>query len=163
VAYDETGVDQVEFLISANPGEPPRPLARIASGGELARFMLALKTALSDVDETPVLVFDELDQGVGGRMGHVIGEKLWQLARRHQVLCITHLPQVASYADAHYVVAKAVDGGRTTTTVAPLNPEQRAQELALMMAGPGAGPAARRSAEELLTRAADWKRQNSPA
>ncbi len=156
-AFDNTGADQVEFLISANPGEPPRPLARIASGGELARFMLALKSVLSEADETPVLIFDELDQGVGGRMGHVIGEKLWLLARRHQVLCITHLPQVAAYADAHYLVSKATQGERTTTSVHRLSDAERVEEVALMLGGVHAGPAARQGAAELLGSADAWK------
>ncbi|HEV8613339.1 MAG TPA: DNA repair protein RecN [Gemmatimonadales bacterium] len=161
VAFDDTGVDQIEFQMSANPGEPPRPLSHVASGGELARVMLALKSVLARVDETPILIFDELDQGVGGRMGHVIGEKLAQLARTHQVLCITHLAQVASYADAHYAVRKLVADGRTTIAVERLGTEDRIEELAVMLAGAQAGPAARRSAEELLARAADWREKVS--
>ena len=157
VAFDENGVDQVEFLIAPNRGEAPRSLARIASGGELARLMLALKSALAAVDETPVLVFDELDQGVGGRMGHVIGEKLWRLSQMHQVLCITHLAQVAAYADAHYVAGKAIDGDRTIATVERLSDDQRSGELTAMLAGANAGEAARRNAEELLAGVQEWK------
>jgi len=160
VAFDETGADRVEFLISANAGEAPRPLARIASGGELARLMLALKSALAVVDETPVLVFDELDQGVGGRMGHAIGEKLWRVSRLHQVLCITHLAQVAAYADAHYVAGKRLDDGRTVATVERLGDGDRVDELTAMLAGANAGEAARRNAEELLERVAEWKQRN---
>lgn len=156
-AFDATGADQVEFLIATNPGEPPRPLARIASGGELARVMLALKSVLSEADEIPVLIFDELDQGVGGRMGHVIGEKLWRLARRHQVLCITHLPQVAAYADAHYLVTKTQVGARTATAVTRLSERERVEELSAMLGGANAGRAARDGAEELLARARAWK------
>jgi DNA repair protein RecN (Recombination protein N) len=156
-AFDETGADQAEFLIAANPGEPPRPLARVASGGELARFMLALKSVLSEADETPVLIFDELDQGVGGRMGHVIGEKLWRLAQRHQVLCITHLPQVAAYADNHFLVSKATRGERATTAITRLSDTERVDELALMLGGAHAGPAARQGAEELVAHAEEWK------
>lgn len=158
VAFDETGADQVEFLIAPNPGELPRPLARIASGGELARFALALKSVLSSVDRTPILVFDELDQGVGGRTGHVVGEKLWRLARNHQVLCITHLAQIAAYADAHYAASKVVEHGRTVTRIKLLGPDERLEELAAMLGGTKAGPAARQSAKELLARAAEWKR-----
>jgi DNA repair protein RecN (Recombination protein N) len=143
--------------MSANPGEPPRPLAQIASGGELARFMLALKTALSAVDETPILVFDELDQGIGGRMGHVVGEKLWQLSRRHQVICITHLPQVAAYADAHYVVTKQPMDERTVTRVDRVLDDSRAQEIALMLGGHATSGAALEAAAELLNNAARWK------
>lgn len=157
VAFDETGADHVEFLISANAGEAPRPLARIASGGELARLMLALKSALAAVDETPVLVFDELDQGVGGRMGHAIGEKLWRVSRVHQVLCITHLAQVAAYADAHYVAGKRLDDGRTIATVDRLGDADRVDEVTAMLAGANAGEAARRNAAELLERVVEWK------
>jgi DNA repair protein RecN (Recombination protein N) len=156
-AWSETGVDGVEFLVSLNPGELPRPLARVASGGEMARLMLALKSVLSEVDDIPVLIFDEVDQGVGGRMGHVIGEKLWRLAQSRQVLCVTHLPQVAAYADAHYSVRKVVEEGRTTTRVDRLEREARVPELAAMLGGRHAGAAAHRSAEELLERAEDWK------
>jgi DNA repair protein RecN (Recombination protein N) len=120
--------------------------------------MLALKSVLTGADETPVLIFDELDQGVGGRMGHVIGEKLWMLARHHQVLCITHLPQVAAYADTHYLVSKDTTGERTTTAVTQLEDDRRIAEIALMLGGAHAGPAAREGAVELLERAADWKR-----
>jgi DNA repair protein RecN (Recombination protein N) len=157
VAFDETGADRVEFLISPNPGEGARPLARIASGGELARLMLALKAALADVDQTPVLIFDELDQGVGGRMGHTIGEKLWRVSRLHQVLCITHLPQVAAYADAHYVAGKRPEDERTVATVDRLAAEDRVAELTAMLSGANAGDAARRNAEELLGRVGEWK------
>ncbi len=157
VAFDETGVDRVEFLMSANAGEPPRPLVQIASGGELARFMLALKSALSAVDETPVLIFDELDQGIGGRMGHVLGEKLWRLSREHQVVCITHLPQVAAYADAHYAVGKVVEGGRTVTRVERLTEEGRVAEITQMLGGSAAGSAMEHTARELLDAAARWK------
>ena len=143
--------------MSANSGEPSRPLAQVASGGELARFMLALKSALSAVDETPVLIFDELDQGIGGRMGHVVGEKLWQLSRQHQVLCITHLPQVAAYADAHFAVTKVLEGGRTVTRVERLGDEERKRELAQMLGGTTAGSGMLETAKELLDSAARWK------
>ena len=161
VAFDETGADRVEFLISPNAGEGPRSLARIASGGELARLMLALKAALAEVDETPVLIFDELDQGVGGRMGHAIGEKLWRVSRLHQVLCITHLAQVAAYADSHYVAGKRLDDGRTVATVERLTDGDRVEELTAMLAGTNAGAAARRNAEELLERVGQWKRRSA--
>ena len=100
--FDAKGMDDVEFMLSANPGEPPRPLAKIASGGEAARIMLALKRVLTAADQTPTLIFDEVDQGIGGRIGAVVGEKLWSLSNAHQVLCVTHLPQLASYADVHF-------------------------------------------------------------
>jgi DNA repair protein RecN (Recombination protein N) len=157
-AIDETGTDHVEFLASTNPGEPPRALARIASGGELARIMLAFRSALAAVDRTPVLVFDELDQGVGGRTGHYIGERLAHLSRYHQVLCITHLPQVAVYADRHYGAAKRIVAGRTVTSVECFNDAQRTDETAAMLAGPRASAAARANAHQLLEQARTWKR-----
>lgn len=157
VAFGEYGIDEADFLVVTNPGEAPRPLAKVASGGELSRLMLAVKSAIAGADPVPVLIFDELDHGVGGRMGHVIGEKLWQLAREHQVLCITHLPQVACYGDAHYVVAKQVVDGRAATSVSRVEAEQRIEELALMLGGARAGSAARNSANELLRGSLEWK------
>ncbi|MBP6016743.1 MAG: DNA repair protein RecN [Candidatus Promineofilum sp.] len=139
LSFDQTGIDQVEFLISANPGEPPKPLARVASGGETARLMLALKTALAQVDQTPTLIFDEIDQGIGGRVGDVVGRKLWGLAAEanHQVVVVTHLPQLAGYGDAHFHVSKAVDAGRTITHVAGLDQSGRVRELAAMLGTQG--------------------------
>lgn len=133
VAFDETGIDKVEFLIAPNPGEGLKPLVKIASGGETSRLMLALKRVLTQADSIPTLVFDEIDQGIGGRVGSVVGEKLWQLGRNHQVLCVTHLPQLAAFGDQHYSVRKEVDGGRTTTHVAVLAGEPRQVELAQML------------------------------
>jgi DNA repair protein RecN (Recombination protein N) len=158
VVLHEMGADEVTFLFSANPGEEPRSLARIASGGELSRLMLALESVLLGADETPVLVFDEIDQGVGGRMGHVLGQKLWRLARHRQVFCVTHLPQMAAYADAHYVGAKHLAQGRTITRVQRTEGDERVRELALMLAGERAGAAAHEGARELLSEAAAWKR-----
>jgi DNA repair protein RecN (Recombination protein N) len=132
---DLTGFDRVEFQVAPNPGEPLRSLAKIASGGETARLMLALKAALAEVDDVPVLIFDEVDAGVGGRSGHVIGEKLAELSRNHQVLCVTHLPQVASYADAHFRIVKSVEGERTRTSVERLADDARIEELAAMLGG----------------------------
>ena len=135
VHFDATGIDRVEFLVAPNPGEPLRPLARIASGGETARLMLALKASLAAVDQVPVLIFDEVDQGVGGRSGRVIGEKLAELSHSHQVICVTHLPQIASFADAHYRIVKTVEGDRTRTTVSRLDEAGRVEELAAMLGG----------------------------
>jgi len=146
-AFDTHGLDTIAFLVSANPGEPMRPLARVASGGETSRLMLALKTVLGRADETPTLIFDEIDQGIGGRIGGTVGRKLWELTVhngvntskknagdiRHQVLCITHLPQLAVYGDLHYHVAKQVIDGRTITEVHPLTNDSRITELARMM------------------------------
>lgn len=132
-AFDETGIDQVEFLIAPNPGEGLKPLVKIASGGETSRLMLALKNVLAQADYVSTLIFDEIDQGIGGRIGSVIGEKLWQLGRQHQVLCITHLPQLAAFGDQHFCVQKVVDAGRTMTQVTELDYEARLNELAQMI------------------------------
>lgn len=152
---DATGCDRVEFLIAPNPGEGLKPLVKIASGGETARLMLALKTTLAHADPTPTLIFDEIDQGIGGRVGAVVGAKLWQLGRAHQVLCITHLPQLAAFGDAHYRVEKRVHNGRTVTHVYRLNDAERLQELAQMLGT--SGEAGLRGAEQLLQEAAQLK------
>ena len=157
LAFDRTGVDQIEFLLSPNPGEPLKPLARIASGGESARLLLAMKSILSAVDAVPTLVFDEVDVGVGGRSGQVVGEKLWGLREGHQVLCITHLPQVAAFADLHLSIAKHVVGERTQTSVRPLSAPERIEELAAMLDGVPISDASRLSATTMLERAAAFK------
>lgn len=148
LAFDRTGTDRVEFVISPNVGEPLKPLARVASGGETSRLMLALKTVLSLADETPTLIFDEVDAGIGGRVGAVVGRKLWSLTPEHQVLCVTHLPQLAAYADAHFRVAKMVVGQRTVTGVGLLEPEERTAELAVMLGADR--PETRQSVEAML-------------
>jgi len=134
-AFDQTGIDKVQFLLSTNPGEPLKPMAKVASGGETARLMLALKTALAQVDETPTLIFDEIDQGIGGRVGDVVGQKLWGLTAvgEHQVIVVTHLPQLAGYGDTHFHVSKQVVDGRTKTAVTSLDREGRINELAAML------------------------------
>ena len=144
------GGDYVEFRFAPNPGEPPRPMARIASGGEASRLSLALKVVLANADETPVLIFDEVDAGVGGRNAGALGERLRDLSAFHQVICVTHLPQVAAFASLHLHVGKRVEEGRTFTDARILGPEERAQELAAMLAGEGAGDEARATAEALL-------------
>ncbi len=133
VSFDATGIDRVEFLIAPNPGEGLKPLVKIASGGETSRLMLALKNVLAQADNIPTLIFDEIDQGIGGRVGMVVGEKLWQLGRRHEVLCVTHLPQLAAFGDQHFRVLKQVEGGRTITHVEQLNDHNRLEELAQML------------------------------
>jgi DNA repair protein RecN (Recombination protein N) len=133
VSFDENGIDRVEFLIAPNPGEGLKPLVKIASGGETSRLMLALKKVLTQADAIPTLIFDEIDQGIGGRVGTVVGEKLWQLGRQHQVLCITHLPQLAAYGDQHFSVRKLVEDGRTSTRVDALYDQKRLMELAQML------------------------------
>ena len=178
VAFDASGLDQVEFLISANPGEPLKPMARVASGGETARLMLALKSTLAHADATPTLIFDEIDQGIGGRVGAIVGQKLWLLTGTgtpaagapagaqkenrqnnyqvhevaHQVLCITHLPQLAAFGDFHYAVNKRVFAAngeeRTGTVVRQLEGEDRLDELTQMLGA--SGSAGRRSVEEMM-------------
>lgn len=143
-----TGFDTVEFQFAPNPGEPARPLRAIASSGELARVMLALKTVLAAEDEIPVLVFDEVDANVGGETANAVGEKMRQIARARQVLCITHLAPVAAAADTHFVVTKQVRDGRTTSDIQPLSAKQRVDELARMLGGQG--EAARKHAAALL-------------
>ncbi|MCB9077988.1 MAG: DNA repair protein RecN [Anaerolineaceae bacterium] len=157
VACDDTGIDRVEFLISPNPGEPLKPLAKVASGGETSRIMLALKNVLAIADETPTLIFDEIDQGIGGRIGGVVGQKLWMLASQghHQVLCVTHLPQIAGYAELHYHVAKQVSGGRTKTDIQALTGEAQINEMAQMLGI--LSDSTRQSAREILKEAAAAK------
>ncbi len=132
-AFGPQGMDKVEFLIAPNPGEGLKPLAKIASGGETSRLMLGLKGVLARADHTPSLVFDEIDQGIGGRVGAVVGEKLWKLTASHQVFCITHLPQLAAFGDAHLRIEKQVADGRTITTARLLKGEERQEELASML------------------------------
>lgn len=157
IGFDQTGIDRVEFLIAPNAGESPRPLARIASGGETARLMLALKSILSEADATPTLIFDEIDVGVGGRSGQPVGEKLWSLGREHQVLVISHLPQIAAFAEVHYRITKSEQGGRTETQVDQLSDEQRLDELAAMLDGTPVTAASRENARQMLDRIARWK------
>ncbi len=159
--FDSTGIDRVEFLVSPNPGEPLKPLAKLASGGETSRLMLALKAVLGAADRTPTLIFDEIDQGIGGRTGGVVGRKLWGLTRpgngnyRHQVICVTHLPQIASFGDSHFHIRKEIAGERTITRVAELRGERRIDELAQMLGA--ATETTRQSAEEMLADVAKEK------
>lgn len=155
-AFGPTGIDHIEFLIAPNPGEPFKPLAKIASGGETSRLMLALKTILSRADIVPILIFDEIDAGISGRSGQTVGEKLWQLGQTHQVLCVTHLPQIAALGDCHFRVAKAIKGERTTTQVQALVDAERVAELSQMLGGARTA-AAEANADELLSRASAWK------
>lgn len=156
LAFDATGIDKVEMLLSANPGEALRPLAKVASGGEAARIMLALKRVLTAADHTPTLIFDEVDQGIGGRIGTVVGEKLWTLTHGHQVMVVTHLPQLAGFADRHYHVKKIAQADRTSTQVTMLDNEaDRISELAAMLGTIGESGMA--SARDILTEAAARK------
>ena len=155
------GCDSVRFLLSANAGEDLRPLARIASGGELARIMLALKNVLAEQDQVGTLVFDEVDTGVSGRAAQRIAEKMAQVSCRKQVLCVTHLPQLAAMADTHFSVEKGEQGGRTYTRVLCLDRQQRAQELARLTGGAHVTEALLRSAEELLDEAEAYRKKLS--
>jgi len=148
IGFDHNGFDRVEFLIAPNPGEGFKPLAKIASGGETSRLMLGLKNVLARADEVPSLIFDEIDQGIGGRVGMIVGQKLWNLSRSHQVFCVTHLPQLAVFGDEHYQVQKQIQGNRTLTRVERLHDEPRLLELSQMLGEVGEGTL--RSAHELM-------------
>ena len=156
LAFDHNGYDWIEFLVAPNPGEGLKPLAKIASGGETSRLMLALKNVLARADEIPSLIFDEIDQGIGGRVGLVVGQKLWNLARNHQVFCVTHLPQLAAFGDEHYQVQKLVKDKRTLTRVEPLKGESRLLELAQMLGDVGEGTL--RSAHEIFQTAQEMSK-----
>lgn len=153
--FGQAGQDTVEFMFSANPGEPLKPLAKVASGGELSRVMLALKTILADSDRVPVLIFDEVDAGVGGAVAEVMGARLRSLSQHHQVLCVTHLPQVGSQAHAHYLVEKLVRQNRTVTQVRLLNRDEQEEEVARMLAGVTVTKKARAAAAEMIASAKD--------
>ena len=152
-APDATGCDAVDFLFAPNPGEAARPLREIASTGEIARVMLAVKTVVAEHDAIPVLVFDEIDSNIGGEVGRAVGEKLRAVARHHQVIAITHLPQSAVYGARHLAVAKAVSGGRTRSTIQPLEGEARVAEIARMLGGTSLTSVVEQHARELLSRA----------
>lgn len=143
------GMDEAEFLISTNPGEAPRPLAAVASGGELSRIMLAIKVVLADKDATGTLVFDEIDTGISGRTAQKVSEKMEKIARSHQVICITHLPQIAAMADAHFLIEKAVEGGATISHIRLLAAEEEIEELSRMLGGVEITAAVRENAVEM--------------
>ncbi len=149
----EHGADRVEIVFAPNPGEAPRPLRKIASGGELSRIMLAVKAVLAEVDRVPTLVFDEIDTGVGGRLGSALGKTLSELSRHHQVLCVTHLPQMASFARHQWVIRKHTERGRTRTTITPLAENDRVEELAAMLRGDSAAETTRQEAMAMLVEA----------
>jgi len=157
ISFYPTGLERVEFLIESNPGEGFKPLIKIASGGETSRLMLALKYVLAQADQIPTLIFDEIDQGIGGRVGGIVGNKLWGLGRQHQVICVTHLPQLAAYGDLHFHVEKSLSDGRTTTKVKQLLGQDRIQELAQMLGS--VSESTLQSARELIQ---DVKKQTAP-
>ena len=146
----EKGVEQTEFLISLNPGESPRPLRQIASGGEISRIMLAIKTVIAETDNIPVLVFDEIDTGISGRIARVVGKNLKDVSHKHQIICITHLPQIASMGDIHYSVDKETHSGRTRTIVRKLSDEDRVVEIAKLLGGEKITDSTLETARELL-------------
>jgi DNA repair protein RecN (Recombination protein N) len=148
-----SGADQIEMLFSANPGEEPRPLRKIASGGELSRLTLAVKTVLATALQVPTLIFDEIDTGVGGRLGAALGKTLAELSKHHQVICVTHLPQTASFAHRQWVIRKHVERGRSRTTIRLLEPDERIEELAHMLRGESAAEGTRKEAMAMLREA----------
>ncbi len=153
IAGTEWGLDQIEFYISPNPGEDFKPLVKIASGGEISRIMLALKSILAEVDRVPLLIFDEIDTGVSGRIARAVGNRIGKLAETHQILCITHLPQIASFGNVHFRVEKFVEKGRTFTRVVSLHDDQRVEEIASLMAGQQISESILESARQLLEEA----------
>jgi DNA repair protein RecN (Recombination protein N) len=157
------GLNRVEFLFSANPGEPLAPLTQVASGGELSRVLLAIKGVLATGDEVATYVFDEVDAGVGGSVAQAIGQRLHLASHSHQVLCITHLPQIAAFADAHYRVDKLTQRGRTITRVVQLSEDDRVEELARMLGGAKVTESARQHARELIEQARSGVPQPAPA
>jgi DNA repair protein RecN (Recombination protein N) len=147
-----TGIDRATFLIAPNIGEALKPLASIASGGELSRVVLALKALLAKTDSVETVVFDEVDAGIGGGVAEVVGKKLADLAKHHQVICITHLPQIAKFGDRHYCISKHVSQGRTRTSIHLLNDEDRYKEIARMLGGEKITQATLEHAREMLNR-----------
>jgi DNA repair protein RecN (Recombination protein N) len=156
-AVTRDGLEKAEYMVSTNPGEPMRPLKTIASGGETSRIMLAVKSALKKVDPIPTLVFDEIDAGIGGRSGDNVGRKLLSLSRQHQVICITHLPQIACFADSHVKIEKRLNAGRATTNIQAVEGDNRIEELAAMLGSGAAGREMLKGAEKMLDNASQWK------
>jgi DNA repair protein RecN (Recombination protein N) len=146
------GIDSVQFIIKTNPGDDFKPLTSIASGGEISRVMLAIKTVLAEVDEIPVLAFDEVDAGIGGKTGEKIGEKLLEISKYRQIICITHLPQIASLPGQHFVVEKNINNNETFLTVRELNEYERIGEIARMISGTNVTDTTIKQARELIGR-----------
>ena len=149
----EKGFDEVEAYVSLNPGEPSRPLREVGSGGELSRIMLSIKTVLADIDKVPTLVFDEIDTGISGRTAEKVGEKLKKIAKKHQVILITHLPQIAAKADRHFLIEKTVAEGKTKTEIQALSEEESIEELARLLGGEERSEAAVENARSLKKKA----------
>ncbi len=159
--FNRNGIDIVEFMVSTNPSEPIKPLAKIVSTGEMSRFMLALKSAFSEADDIPVLIFDEIDIGVGGRSGEIIGKKLRALSRTRQVICVTHLAQIAAYADAHFKITKVLSGNRALSKMERLEGDSMIREISVMLSGPQPTDKAFSNARELVQKAKEWKKSNA--
>lgn len=158
IKCSKKGLDKVEFLISTNTGEPLKPLEKIVSGGETSRIMLAMKNILAKVDSIPCMIFDEIDAGIGGRTAQIVGEKLSRVAMNHQVICVTHSPQIASMGDVHYLIRKQINNGRTFTTVLELNDEERIKELSRMLGGAEITENTQIHAKEMLNMAQQIKK-----
>jgi len=152
---NQTGIDNVEYLISPNIGEELKPLAKIVSGGELSRIMLAIKGIMAKGDKIPILVFDEIDAGIGGKTAEIVGKKLKALSKNHQVICITHLPQIASFADRHMKIEKTVANKRTVVTIKQIDKNDRTEEIARMLSGE-LTDVSLKHAKELLKKAANY-------
>jgi len=159
--FSQNGVDVVEFMVSTNPSEPIKPLAKIASTGEMSRFMLALKSAFSEAGNMPILIFDEIDIGIGGRSGEIIGKKLSALSRTRQVICVTHLAQIAAYADAHFRITKILPGNRAVSKMEKLEGDSMIKEISVMLSGPHPTDKAFSNAQELIQKAKEWKKSNA--
>ena len=155
--YTANGIDDAEFLISTNPGEPVKPLGKVASGGELSRIMLAVKTVLADHDAVDTLIFDEIDTGISGRTAQMVSEKMNVLAKKHQIISITHLPQIAAMADAHYLIQKSVQNQSTVSTIRRLDEKESVEELARMLGGVEITETVRENAREMKVLAAEKK------
>ena len=156
-AYTADGIDKIEFQVATNPGEPMRSMAAIASGGETSRIVLAIKSALKVADPIPTLIFDEIDMGVGGRSADSVGRKLATLTSFHQVLCITHLPQIACFGDSHFKLVKEIDSGRASTKVETIEGQNRLKELAAMLGSERNSGVMLKGAEALVKNAEKWK------
>ncbi len=157
VAFNKHGIDKVSFVASTNPGEPLKPLQNIASTGEASRFTLAIKNVLAQTDSVPIIILDEIDIGIGGRSGGIIGKKIWALSRHHQVICITHLAQIAVFADSHFKVEKTTDRNRNVTQVQKLDDSKRLQELAEMLLSKAHSEKGLQAASDLSVKASEWK------
>jgi DNA repair protein RecN (Recombination protein N) len=143
-------MDNVSFKISANPGEPPKSLIKVASGGEMSRIMLAIKTVIADIDKMPTLIFDEIDTGISGRTAQSVAEKMSLISRKHQLLCVTHLPQIAAMADTHFRIEKITDEEKTSTTVHKLSVDEQFEELSRMLGGAKVTDITREHAKEMI-------------